>query len=393
MENHGEPSFFPSITHITGHNPGRNPIRMSGRQHYLDNLRSFAVMLVILHHTAITYGASGGWYYRESGGDPATSVILTFFCAINQSFFMGLLFFISGYFTPPSFDRKGAARFLGDKLVRLGIPLLVYAFVIGPALVWFLYSRRDISLSGFYLTRVFTLDDVNIGPLWFVEALLIFNFAYAAFRLASPGGMGPRPFPSRRAILFAAILTGIAAFLLRLVWPVGTDILNMQLGYFASYILLFFTGIVAYRSGWLESLPGETVRAWSRTAVAAIAFLPVFFFLGTRLGGGSFEGGPTTQALSYALWEPFVAFGIILWLLTRFRRRLNGTSPLLRAVSDSSYTAYIIHPPVVVGLSLLATGIAAPFFLKFLVVGAAGVAACFGLGFMITRIPGAKRVL
>ncbi len=94
---------------------------VSARLHYLDNLRTFAVMLVLLHHTAITYGASGGWYYHEVDDASLTSIILTLYCAVDQAFFMGLLFFISGYFSPISLDHKGTARFLGDKLVRLGI--------------------------------------------------------------------------------------------------------------------------------------------------------------------------------------------------------------------------------------------------------------------------------
>ena len=37
------------------------PPRNSG----LDALRAALTVLVLLHHTAITYGAIGGWFYRE----------------------------------------------------------------------------------------------------------------------------------------------------------------------------------------------------------------------------------------------------------------------------------------------------------------------------------------
>jgi peptidoglycan/LPS O-acetylase OafA/YrhL len=366
------------------------------RLHYLDNLRTFLVMLVMLVHTAITYGASGGWYYHEVSDFSLTSIILTFGVAITQSFFMGLLFFISGYFTPPSYNRKGVLRFLKDKLIRLGLPLLFYVFVIGPLLVYFLHSRNDTPLPRYYSEWVFSLKRIHWGPLWFVEALLIFNFIYAAWRVFSRHTENNLRlvFPSRRVILFAAIVTGITAFLLRLIWPAGSEVAGMQLGYFASYVLLFFLGIAAFQSGWLERIPQNTERAWIRTAIIAIFFLPLFFFLGLRSGDiSSFMGGLTSQALSYALWEPFVAFGIILYLLSLFRRRLNRTSPLLQALSESSYTAYIIHPPVIVGISFLMREITAPPGLKFFTVGAAGIMACFALSWMITRIPGAKKVL
>ena len=61
--------------------------RMRERDHYIDRLRSVMIALVILHHTAITYGASGGWFYHELN-PPSTlsSVILTLFCATNQAY-------------------------------------------------------------------------------------------------------------------------------------------------------------------------------------------------------------------------------------------------------------------------------------------------------------------
>ena len=40
------------------------------RLHYLDYLRAGVVALVFLHHTAITYGASGSWYYADAGPRP-----------------------------------------------------------------------------------------------------------------------------------------------------------------------------------------------------------------------------------------------------------------------------------------------------------------------------------
>jgi peptidoglycan/LPS O-acetylase OafA/YrhL len=36
---------------------------MRERDFYIDCLRSVMIALVILHHTAITYGASDGWFY------------------------------------------------------------------------------------------------------------------------------------------------------------------------------------------------------------------------------------------------------------------------------------------------------------------------------------------
>jgi hypothetical protein len=68
----------------------------AARTYFIDRLRVVLTVLVILHHTAITYGGSGGWFYREvHDGSTPTSLLLTVFCAVNQSFFMGMLFLLA----------------------------------------------------------------------------------------------------------------------------------------------------------------------------------------------------------------------------------------------------------------------------------------------------------
>ena len=86
---------------------------MKARNGGIDALRAAVTLLVVFHHTAITYGAIGGWYYREI--DPSTKslggIVLILFCTINQAWFMGLFFLLAGYYTPASYDRHGPAGF------------------------------------------------------------------------------------------------------------------------------------------------------------------------------------------------------------------------------------------------------------------------------------------
>ncbi len=70
------------------------------RMFFVDNLRILLTILVISHHISITYGAPG------------------------------------------SYDRKGGGKFLKDRLMRLGIPLVFYMVVIDPLLRASGYSGR-----------------------------------------------------------------------------------------------------------------------------------------------------------------------------------------------------------------------------------------------------------
>ena len=83
------------------------------RMLFIDNLRWTMIILVISMHAADTYSPLGNWYYVDRR--PMSAAALFTFAAWQmylQSFFMGLLFFIAGFFVPASFDRKGPLRFV-----------------------------------------------------------------------------------------------------------------------------------------------------------------------------------------------------------------------------------------------------------------------------------------
>ena len=101
---------------------------------YIDNLRVLLIILVILHHCFITYGAPGGWYYIEATKKQGVLGPMTLFVATNQSFFMGFFFFLSALFIDPSFLKKGRKTFVLDRLKRLGIPLIFYSLIFSPFL-------------------------------------------------------------------------------------------------------------------------------------------------------------------------------------------------------------------------------------------------------------------
>lgn len=371
---------------------------MKKRLYYLDYLRVVLTVLVIVHHTAIAYGAGGSWIYKDSDVSTeltVSAILLTIFTAVNQSFFMGFFFFISGYFTPGSYDRKGWAAFLKERFIRLGIPLLVYIFILGPIITYIAHFRQTMSLMDYYSSVVFTFDTVHMGPLWFVQALLYFNLVYVLFRAIIKKGLSMKhDYPSIFKILMTALILGIVAFLLRLVYPVGKDWLGLQFGYFPSYILLFIVGILSYRHKWLDQLDQKLVKKWRLISLVAIPVLPLALVATGALDGTlQFEGGMNLQAFVYALWEPFVAFGIILWLLHYFGQRVNNHSPFKTTLSNTAYTVFIIHPIVVVGLTMFFEGLLPYPSVKFFIVSVIGTVLCFSISYLIIKIPYARRVL
>lgn len=361
----------------------------------LDRLKAGTTLLVVLHHTAIVYGGSGGWYWRELPvSERWSSLGLTFFNAWNQAWFMGLFFLLAGYFTPAALQAKGAAGYLHDRFVRLGLPLLVYGFVIGPATIALARTARgqDFSdtLLGLWQRGVF-----EAGPLWFAWALLLFAVAAVAVSrfvpLAAPADAA---WPGDRALWIAALGTAAGAFVLRLVWPVGTTVGALQLGYFASYTVLFVFGCRAAQARWLEAPPPERVRLWKRIGRIALPVLPAVALLAPAvpLFAGRPEGGWSLPAAVYALWEPLVAWGVIGALLLRATRPAPAGS-WWPGLARRAFAVYVIHPPVVVAVTLGLRGWAAPPLLKFALAGALACALCHVLAAALLRVPGLRRVL
>ncbi|HVG75391.1 MAG TPA: acyltransferase family protein, partial [Thermoleophilaceae bacterium] len=99
---------------------------MRSRLAHLDAIKVLLVVGVIAMHSAITYGLDGSWYLESYEEMPdAVTAGITILLGTGWLFGLGLFFLIAGRFTAPSFDRKGPSAFVGDRLVRLGVPLAV----------------------------------------------------------------------------------------------------------------------------------------------------------------------------------------------------------------------------------------------------------------------------
>jgi surface polysaccharide O-acyltransferase-like enzyme len=365
------------------------------REHGLDALRAAATLLVLFHHTAITYGAIGGWFYREVPTDShLDTTLLVFFCAFNQAFFMGLFFLLAGYFTPGAIARHGPAAFARERLLRLGLPLLTFWIVIGPATIALAHTADGAPFLP-TLLHLWRTHQFEVGPLWFAEALLIFAAAALIWHARARHAPLPRPFPSTPCLALAALLTGAAAFALRLLWPVGVSVAGLQLGYFASYIVLFAAGYAGASSSWLSTVPARQARIWGIVAWCAGPILPALFLLAPHIPAlaGNFSGGWNLPALVYAFWEPLIAWGIILALLRSFSRRFHTLGPIWTKLTRRAYAIYVIHPPVLVAISLAWRTIAAPHLLKFAVTGSVTCIACYLLAGAILQLPPLRRVL
>lgn len=368
------------------------------RLFFIDNLRAILVALVILQHLAITYGApTGSWYIHEGIVNLPVGFIYVFFLAANQAFFMGLLFLFAGYFTAPSYDRKGPGLFTADRALRLMLPIPFFIFLIDPVMKYALNGFQG-SLLNLFLSDPFIVN-LGFGPLWFILALFLFSVAYLVWRAFKPTPTKPRSLPSNRTILVFGLLLSASSFAVRLAYPIGTasalDVLSFQIWFFPQYIALFAVGLLAFRGNWIMTITKKTGWLWGKIAIVLLILMPILFVVGSSgfPGLGPFGGGWSWQSVAFAFWEQFFCIAVSIGLTVWFREKLNNQNRFTKAITDSSYGAYLLQAPILVYLAVAFQGVQLPLMLKFVVFSPVAAALCFGIAFLIRKIPKANTVL
>lgn len=378
---------------------------IAARLEFVDNLRWVMIVLVVSMHAAVTYSHVGSWYFME---EPKPGMILlalfATYQAFLQAFFMGLLFLIAGYFVPGAFDRKGPGKFLRDRAIRLGLPSLLFMLVVQPVTVyWLLRDFADPGRPSLWRAYWPYLSTGNFlsgsGPMWFAVALLGFSMVYGLIRFVSrkpPGNETEFALPRNGQVIGLILVMGLCTFLVRIVQPIGTNILNMQLCFFSQYILLFALGIRAWRGNWLIRIPYSFGLRWLTLALtvgSVVWFALVFAML--RTGTESkVSGGFTWQSAVLSFWESLFCVGICLGLLVVFREKFNRQGKWARWLSDNCFSVYLFHAPLLIAVTLVLRSLAAPKPVKFLLATLLGAAFTFlGSHFVFRRIPVLKRIL
>ena len=337
------------------------------RLYYLDNLKVCLTVLVIMHHAGQAYGTGGAWAYTPSNPAEFMPWIWHFF-STNAAFFMGLYFFISGYFVPRSFDKQGTKQFVQKKLLRLGIPLLFMGGIISV-------------LTG----------KLEIGHMWFVESLLVFCLVYALIRRwVSPIVQECNSKPTIIGMLVIALLMGIGSYFIRQVspqdhwiWPFGIIPLPMEPAHYLQYVMMFVLGILAYRFNWLEKMSN------------GVGFTTLLIGVGLAIGNYLRDGGAWDAFVWqwFGIYESlmcvFISFGLI-WL---FRQCISATSRLWQWCAAQSYGAYVFHLLLMIILQNAVDGIWMGAFGKFLFIGVVTTILSFLLTWLVRMIPRVKRIL
>ena len=378
------------------------------RLYYLDNIKIFLTMLVIVHHVGQGYGPTGGfWHYQSSLGESIAT--LGRFFAVNAGFFMGSFFLIAGYFIPAAFDRNEGKDFVPKRLLRLGIPLMFVFLITEPLQMYFYFTQYsgNAPMSFFeYFTSVWLgiggmpegfvdslgrFPHLNFGHAWFIKHLLVYAVIYWLVRKIIKRPLlrqESRPFTALHLVaIFAAI--AVPSLIVRIWYPIDYWVglfgfFQVEIAHWPQYLVMFVIGITAYRKNWLNTLKPSI----GYTALAIGVIMVVYIYM------GALGVTPEIWDTFWAIYESLLAVALIFGLLTLFRERGNKTSPFTKTLARSSYAAYIIHLPIVLAVQWsLDTVVIGGAWGKFIAVGIISIVLSYVASALIIKIKLIGRII
>jgi len=374
---------------------------------YVDALRVVLILLVVAHHSVEAYvTAHPSEIPLPDPPIPRAWVFLW----VNAGFFMGLFFFLAGYFTAGTVDRKGTAAFLGDRGLRLGLPLVFGTLAIVPLAGW-AHLALDPAVPPVsywtYLTQDFIRHGpkpafwptwehwppFNFGHLWFLEHLLIYALLYAALRALTPPdrGVAARNPPSHAAIGTYAALLAAATFVIRIWYPQDRWIgflgfIQMEPAHIVQYASLFAIGVFAGPRRWLETIPTRRGLTWLSIG-AGLAFA-AYVLVGT----GTIRGLPS-RAWWVCTVESFLCVGLCVGLPVLFRELALGTARVWQVLAANVFAVYVFHMPFVLLLQWALIEAPAPKWLRLGATVTGAILASFAFtNWVILRLPFARRI-
>ena len=376
-----------------------------------DYLRTFAVVLVLSDHAILAYTKYAFIDFENpiANSNPVVNeqrwLGFDLIVAFNETFFMPLLFFVSGLFVWQNLARKGSRKFLTDRLIRLGIPFVIGFLFLIPLAYYPAQLQRGLitgvetSYCAFWLAMV-RCGFGTAGPLWFLWLLLAFNCLTTLLYRASPspGGFIRKRLTSifdHPAVFFGALLgISIAAYLPiaiilgPLEW-IGFGPFKAQAGRILLYLVYFLAGTAVGACGFdFSAFRSEGSLAkhwWMWLAVSLISFI-VFIIMFVVV---SDIDRTVISEIAFVVCCWATVFGMI-GLFLRFAKRRVG---VFDSLSENGYGIYVVHYVFVTWLQYLLLRSTLTPSVKGMVVFVGTLILSWGSVAAIRRIPAVAKVI
>ena len=380
-------------------------------------LRAFLTVLVVAHHASLAYAtfappAAGSltslprWWQAFPVVDLPKWAGADTIVGFNDTFFMSLMFLISGLFVWKSLHRKSVGTFLRERAVRLGIPFLLAAAVVAPLAYYPTYLQIGQHGVGGFAHQWLSLGSWPAGPAWFVWLLLAFDVVAAGLYLTAPkwadvAGCFFARF-TNKPYRFLGYLVGISAAVYIPLAVKFNPITWTQFGPFAfqtsrllHYFIYFLIGIAVGAYGIENGIlarGSKLARRWWFWAIAAIVvFLASSAFVIALLTSPK-AASPLWQAIADLVFTVTCATTSVA-MLALFVRFAKTPRWIFDSLRDNAYGIYLLHYAFVSWLQYALLKAHLSGFAKLTIVFSSAFALSWITTAAIRRIPAVARVI
>jgi surface polysaccharide O-acyltransferase-like enzyme len=305
---------------------------MLNRKHYLDNLRTFAVLMLLPQHCLMLFNNWGETWYVHSADLLLPSIIKN----INSFWMMPLLFTIAGISSRYGLERRSAGVYVKERVSKLLLPMifgLLLLIPIQPYIAGNFWNGPTGYFDSFTRLTDFSGYDgaFSIGQLWFL--LFLFGIAMIAlpflllYKKKGKGTFGGR------VPLIVIVLAGLLPLLGRMLFDIsGKSPLEYLFYFLLGYFFLTNETV-------LEKLDKYRFLLLGLFALGAGFFMYLF---STPLPEDSWLMLPVFGHIGSALYQ-LVSWLAVLALTGLARHYLNFTGKITGYLVKSSFGVYLFH--------------------------------------------------
>ena len=341
---------------------------VTDRQYYIDWIRVTAFYILIFFHCAMPFV---GFYHWEVT-NAESSVWLDRLVIWLHQWRLPLLFFISGTGIYFSLRKRSVAKFAGERVVRLLIPLLFAMFFLTPLQVYFEKMQKGL-ISGSYWNFYPSVWDFVPYPdgtlhwshLWYVVYLFVFCilllplFALLKIKLLAKAKENLSLFLSRPYILpFLFIPLMLLFYKFYIDYPEQASLLDDWMLFLFSLTMLlygFFMGSV--RAFWLTC---EKYRQLF-LGIAGVCVVALFFGYWWTI---ALPKQQDQRLYMYGFLNSLNIWMIVLAACGYAKKYLNFTNSFLKSANKAVYPFYIIHQTVIVAVGYYLVQLDLPIVVK-----------------------------
>ena len=342
------------------------------RKHYLDNIRWFTVVMVVIYHVFYMYNAEG-----IAGVVGKITTLDVQYCDVIQyiiyPWIMILLFMVSGISSRLYLERHTDKEFIKSRTTKLLVPctigLFAFQFIQGyiNASISGVVESAEMPMVGVVISTILS----GIGVLWYIQLLWIFSLLLVLVRKIEKDRLWN---VCRKTGIVVILLLSVA------VWAMG-QILNTPIIVVYRFGLYFFVFLLGYfvfshdevidvLKKWFPLLAGVSVAL-------CVAFCWVFF-------GSNYADNPVYKTPLFLGYGYFASLAF-LGGMARFGDVNNRFTEWM---TKRSYGLYVFH---YLGISAVALYLAKPGLIPpvaaYLLSAVAGFGGAYLLNAIISRIP------